>query len=85
MSANPLSRSQKNELRDRVNAYKKRGEARILELKAEGSEKARSMISDLEGRLKELQTKAEDGWDNLTEDVAGKLNSCLKTLDRELD
>lgn len=72
---------EKEELRDRVEARKKRLEARISELKADSRSEAREESKKLERQLDELAKDLKSGWDDLTDAVAGKLNAWLKRDD----
>lgn len=72
-----LAMSEREELRLRVEAEKKELEARLARLKVEGTAAANATAESIEKELKELQTYVRDGWDNLTEKVAGKLNEWL--------
>lgn len=70
--------SQKNELKDRVEAKKLKLQAKLKDLKANASSDSRDEIKKLEARLDALGESVKDGWDDLTEKVAGKLNQWLK-------
>lgn len=66
------------ELKDRVAAKQKRVEARIHELKAEGSDKARQKADQLQTQLKDIREKVSDGYEDLKQDTAAKINDWLK-------
>lgn len=70
--------TQKDELRDRVQAKKKEIEARIHKLKADSRSTSRDEAKKLERKLDELSGQVKGGWDDLSEDVAAKLNDWLK-------
>lgn len=70
---------QKEELKNRVDARKRVLEARYLELKADTQERAREERDRVKRKLDDLQETVKDGWDNLSEKVAAKLNDWLKT------
>jgi hypothetical protein len=66
-----------DELKNRIEAKKHELQARLAELKADTKEDAASARDSIKQRLDELETALKDGWDNVTEAVAGKLNSWL--------
>lgn len=70
--------SQKNELKNRVEAKKLKLQAKVKELRANASSDSREEIKKLEARLDDLSESVKDGWDDLTEKVSGKLNQWLK-------
>jgi hypothetical protein len=70
---------QKEELKNRVDARKRVLEARYLELKADTQERAREERDRVKRKLDDLQEAVKDGWDNLSDKVAAKLNDWLKT------
>jgi hypothetical protein len=70
--------SQKDELRDRVEAKKKRILARIDELKADTRSAAREESEKLQAQLDALAETVKGRWEDLSEAVAGKLNDWLK-------
>ncbi len=70
--------SQMDELRDRVEAKKLRLQAKIKELQADARSAARDEARDLQSKLDALADSVKDGWDDMTEAVAGKLNAWLK-------
>lgn len=69
--------SEKEELRDRVEAKRKELEAKLSEAKASGRREGREGTEQLEERLGELKETLAGGWDQLTEGVASKLNDWL--------
>lgn len=69
--------SEKDELRDRVEAKRKRLEARLAELKADSRAEARDERERLEKQLADVGASLREGWENLSEKAAGKLNEWL--------
>lgn len=69
--------AQTDELKHRVEAKKKAIESRIAELRADTSHQAREEREGLERKLEELGSHLSQGWENVTESVAGKLNDWL--------
>ncbi len=70
---------QKDELEHRVKAKKKEIEARIEELKADSSAESREKREQLREKLDSLGSTVKEGWDDLTEATAGKLNEWLRS------
>lgn len=70
--------TQTQELKERVTAKQKRVEARIHELKADGSDQARNKASELRAQLDDIKQRVSDGYENLKQDTAEKLNNWLK-------
>lgn len=70
--------TQTEELKERVSAKQKRVEARIHELKADGSDQARQKAEQLQSQLDSVREKVSDGYENLKQDAAAKLNEWLK-------
>ena len=70
--------SQMDELKDRVEAKKLRLQARIKELQADARSTSREEAQNLQARLDALADSVRDGWDDMTEAVAKKLNDWLK-------
>jgi hypothetical protein len=75
--------SEKGELRDRVDAKRKRLEARLLEARAEGRKRARESVEGLQKKLDELGNLLSGGFESLSEDVSAKLNGWLAEEDEE--
>ena len=69
----------KDELKNRVEARQRALQARYLELKADTQERTREERDRVKHKLDELKETVKDGWDNLSEKVAEKLNDWLKT------
>ena len=70
--------SQKEELKDRIVAKRKRLEAQLSELKADARSASREQANRLQSQLDELNESLKGGWENLTESVARRLNDWLK-------
>jgi hypothetical protein len=70
--------SQKDELKNRVEAKKLSLQAKIKELQADASSESREEMRKLQAKLDTLGESVKDGWDDLTEKVSGKLNEWLK-------
>ena len=70
--------SQMDELKDRVEAKKLSLQAKIKELQADARSTSREEAQNLQSRLDALADSVKDGWDDMTEAVAGKLNDWLK-------
>jgi len=69
--------SERAELKDRIEAKRKELEARLASFKADGRKSSRESKQALEERLAELETTLSDGWDQMSEKVAAKLNRWL--------
>jgi hypothetical protein len=70
--------SQADELKKRVEAKKLSLQAKIKELQADTQATSREQAQKLQSKLDSLGDNVKDGWDNMTEAVAGKLNEWLK-------
>lgn len=66
------------QLKDRIEAKRKHIEARILELKADASEKSHAKAKELEHELRDLKRYLSDGYENLQDATVSKLNEWLK-------
>jgi len=66
-----------NELKLRVEAKKKELEAQIARVRADSMGKTNDAIEALQKKLSTLETDLKDGWENLSESIAGKLNRWL--------
>lgn len=75
--------TQTDELRMRVTAKKKELEAKLHTIGADASAKAREERAKAKAKLDELQQTMKQGWNDLTEDVAAKLNGWLKDDDEQ--
>lgn len=69
--------SEKDELKLRVEAKKKQIEAQIAKFKADSVGDANEALAKLQKKLKSLEGDLQNGWENVTEGVAGKLNRWL--------
>ncbi len=69
---------QTKEIKDRVDAKRKRVEAKIHELKADGREENRKQADQLQKQLNDAMQAVQNGYDNLKEDTAAALNNWLK-------
>ena len=70
--------SQMDELKDRVEAKKLSLQAKIKELQADARSTSREEAQNLQSKLDALTDSVKDGWDDVTETVASKLNDWLK-------
>jgi hypothetical protein len=70
--------SQSDELKDRIEAKKLSLRSKIKELQADGQSTSREEAKKLQAKLDSLSESVKGGWDNLSEEVAGKLNDWLK-------
>jgi hypothetical protein len=78
MTMNENTTSNREELRNRIEAKRHRLEAEWKQLKADGREAGREREKEIKAQLEELQQHVGQGWDRLSETVAGKLNEWLK-------
>lgn len=70
--------SQRDELKDRVEAKKLRLQAKLHELKADTRSTSRDEVRKLQAKLDALSEDLKGGWDSVTEKAASKLNEWLK-------
>ena len=70
--------SQTDELKDRVEAKKLSLQAKIKELQADARSTSREEAQNLQSKLEALTDSVKDGWDDMSEAVASKLNDWLK-------
>lgn len=68
---------EKQELKQRVLARKKDLEASLHRLEAEGSDKAKDTAERVKDSLAELETTLREGWDNLSDAAAERVNDWL--------
>lgn len=68
----------KSELRDRIEARKKDIQSKVAALKADTKGAWRENIERLEKERASVEELIKDGWENVTEAVAKKLNDWLK-------
>lgn len=73
--------NQKEELKARVIAKKKELEARLVTLEADANAAARDERAKIKQKLAQIGEDIRTSWDDLTEDVAAKLNRWLKDDD----
>lgn len=73
-----MTMSEKKELKDRVEARRKRLEARISELKADSRAQAREERDKLQKKLDGIKSATSEGWENLSDKAAARLNELLK-------
>jgi len=70
--------SNRTELQERIEEKKNRMQAELEKLKADTRSETREREQQLEQRLDELKDHLQSGWDNVSEQVSGKLNDWLK-------
>jgi hypothetical protein len=70
--------SNMQELKSRIEAKKKQLEADLAKAKSDAQGKGNEAVAAIESKLHELNSSLKSGWDNLSEDVAAKLNKWLK-------
>jgi len=70
--------TRKDELKSRIEARKAALEARLKTAKADAQAASRREQERIEKQLESIRTTLHDGWDNLTEAAARKLNELLK-------
>lgn len=81
MNANEYEMSEKQELKDRIDARRKRLEARLTELKADARGDASEARDRIQSRLDELRETYGERADEITESMAAKLNDWLARSD----
>lgn len=69
---------QGQELKQRIASKRKQVEARIHELKADGTEESRQKAEALREKLNDVSNHVRDGYENLKEGTIAKLNEWLK-------
>jgi hypothetical protein len=69
--------TQKDQLKDKVEVKQKKLQARLAELKAESRESVMKEREEIEHKLAELRATLSDGWNNLSESAAKKINDWL--------
>jgi hypothetical protein len=69
--------SNTEQLKDRVEARRHELMAKYNELKADSRGDAASARDSVKAKLDELETTLKDGWDNLSDAVADRLNRWL--------
>lgn len=73
-----MTTANKEELKHRVDARRKQLESRISELKADATRSGSTAMKETKQKLEELNSAAKDGWDNLTDAAAEKINGLLQ-------
>jgi archaellum component FlaC len=66
------------ELRERIEERQKRLEAEYHQLKADQGGQNRERMQEIENKLDEMKKNLRDGWDNLSQEAAEKLNQLLR-------
>ncbi len=67
----------KEELKDRVNVRKHELMARLSELKADARHEASVTRDRISDRLRELEDMVKEGWDNLSDATAARIDRWL--------
>jgi len=70
--------SETRELQLRIEAKRKRLEADWAEAKVQANDNKNQAIEAIREKLDELGHTLQDGWDDITEDVARRLNKWLE-------
>ena len=73
-----MDNEQRDELKQRVEAKRKRVEARVHELRADATEESRRKADELEAQLDSVKQSLRDGYENLESAAVEKINSFLK-------
>ncbi|TNE45700.1 MAG: hypothetical protein EP343_25935 [Deltaproteobacteria bacterium] len=73
--------SEKEILKNRVESRRKELESKLEKLKANSKSDGNAIAQKIRDDLSDLQGQLKEGWDNLTEDVAGQLNKWLDNTD----
>ena len=68
----------KKELMDRLQAKKKELESKLYTAKADARANARETVEALQNKLNELNNYLKEDLENMSEEVAAKLNEWLK-------
>lgn len=69
--------TKKTELKERVEAKRKRVEARLHELKADTAKGSREQAEKLQKELADIKSTISGGYENLKDDSMAKLNTWL--------
>lgn len=72
-----LDNTAKKELKYRVEAKQHELQARIAQLKADGTKASKDAIDKVQAKLDEAEQTLSDGWNNLSESAASRLNQWL--------
>lgn len=67
-----------DELKHRVEAKKKELQAKLERAQADGIEKSSQAADEARQKLDGLDQTLKDGWDNVSDSVADRLNAWLK-------
>jgi hypothetical protein len=70
-----------DELKDRIEARKHELMQKLNDLKADSRKEASEGRDRIKARLSELEDALKEGWNNVSESVAGKLNHWLEKRD----
>lgn len=70
--------SQKEELRHRVEARKLEFESRVAKARADAAGTQNEIARKAQAKLDELEKHLKDGWEDLSEEAARKLNEWLQ-------
>jgi hypothetical protein len=76
--------NKRDELANRVKARTHELQAKYNELKADTQHEAMEKRDQIKARLDEIQEAIKDGWDNMSDAVAARVNKLLDK-DRERD
>ena len=70
--------TEKEVLKERVESKRKELEGQLKQLSADAKSSSNKAMARVEEELNTLKTTLKDGWDNFSEDMAGKLNRWLE-------
>jgi len=70
--------TQTQELKHRAQAKRKELEARLHEMQADAHSAKSDAMETIKRKLDDLQDAAREGWDNLSEATAKRVNDALK-------
>ena len=70
--------SETQELKLRIEAKRKRLEADWAEAKVQANDSKNQAVASIREKLDELSHTLQDGWEDVSEDVAGRLNQWLE-------
>lgn len=73
--------TQKTELKLRYEAAKTDLKHRIAKARADASSEKNDQVENLQKRLKELETFAQDSWEEMSEAAAKKVNNLLERIE----
>lgn len=69
--------SRKEELRNRIDARMKQLRADLAAAKADAQGKSNDQVEKIEAKLQEANKVLKNGWENVSEDIAARLNKLL--------